>query len=287
MEGQGGVRAVGAGRKGRGGSKIVTVKDLQKQVLVLLTFLLVAFLAYSPFGTRWINNPVGAYGGAYGWDVNRTSASWDTDGWDWDFIDCIYFACVTMTTVGYGDMPTLRQEMRAFTLLFGFIGVTVIGGSITTIADWFSEKARKKFIAKQRKLLGEAHKVAELVRTMDEAEKGQQGPGDHADGRIPTPMRSPPPLPPKLPNVNGQRSPRRKLALQILKALRQTGVCEPPPPPAPPPSPPLPAPSSQLKAPSSQLKAPSSQLKAPSSQLPALLLLLPLALPSLLQALSP
>ena len=45
-------------------------------------------------------------------------------------VDCIYFAMVTMTTVGYGDMPTLRQEMRLFTLFFGFVGVTVVAGSI-------------------------------------------------------------------------------------------------------------------------------------------------------------
>ena len=41
---------------------------------------------------------------------------------------------VTMTTVGYGDMPTLRQEMRLFTLFFGFVGVTVVAGSINVRA---------------------------------------------------------------------------------------------------------------------------------------------------------
>lgn len=50
-------------------------------------------------------------------------------------IDCIYFAMVTMTTVGYGDNPTLRQEMRLFTLFFGFVGVTVVAGSINVRAQ--------------------------------------------------------------------------------------------------------------------------------------------------------
>ena len=42
---------------------------------------------------------------------------------------------VTMTTVGYGDNPTLRQEMRLFTLFFGFVGVTVVAGSINVRAQ--------------------------------------------------------------------------------------------------------------------------------------------------------
>jgi hypothetical protein len=137
----------------------------------------------------------------------------------------------TMTTVGYGDMPTLTQEMRIFTLFFGLIGVVVsavceralssasspalprcrspqtlpsptpafppplmamwhmptripaaacrhththrptlcscaqvVAGSITVIADWFSQQGRKKFMAKQRVLLREAAEVAAGVR---------------------------------------------------------------------------------------------------------------------------
>ena len=46
---------------------------------------------------------------------------------------------VTMTTVGYGDMPTLRHEVRILTMFVGFIGVAVVGGSVTVIADWFSQ----------------------------------------------------------------------------------------------------------------------------------------------------
>ena len=44
--------------------------------------------------------------------------------WDWDVIDCIYFTMVTITTVGYGDMPALSQEMRVVTAFFGICGVS-------------------------------------------------------------------------------------------------------------------------------------------------------------------
>lgn len=72
-----------------------------------------------------------------------------------------------MTTVGYGDNPTLRQEMRLFTTVFGFVGVTVIAGAITLVADWISEKGRKRFIARQRRVLKEAHETTERMRRME------------------------------------------------------------------------------------------------------------------------
>ena len=71
------------------------------------------------------------------------------------------------TTVGYGDMPTLSQRMRVFTLFFGSIGVVFVAASINVIADWFAEQGRRKFIKRQRVLLREAHVVAERVRNGD------------------------------------------------------------------------------------------------------------------------
>jgi len=136
----------------------ISLLQLLRHVLRIATFILLAILAYSPFGGRWINQPSG------GWDANKTADSWDTYGWDWDGIDCMYFAMVTMTTVGYGDMPTLTQGMRIFTLFFGVVGVVFVANSINFIADWFSEQARKRFIARQRTLLQYAHRVGSIVR---------------------------------------------------------------------------------------------------------------------------
>ena len=178
MSGRAGVAVVSVMRQA--GKANDSVSHLCKHVFRILGFVVIAFIFYSPFGGHWINKPAGA-----GWDEDKTSASWDTRMWDWDFVDCFYFAMVTMTTVGYGDMPTLRQEMRVFTIFFGAIGVVFVASSINVIADWFSERGRKRFIAKQRVLLADAHRVAEAVRAQqaeeEEEEEGEGGEGGEGD----------------------------------------------------------------------------------------------------------
>jgi len=157
---------------------------LCKHLARIFAFLLIAIICYSPFGSNWINNP------SPSWDANRTADSWDTDQWSWDVVDCIYFAMVTMTTVGYGDMPSLRQEMRLFTMVFGFLGVVFVASSINAIADAFSEMGRKNFISRQRVLLQEAKMATEIVRTEIATPKPPSGAVDAPP--------SPPPSPPKI-----------------------------------------------------------------------------------------
>lgn len=117
-------------QQGKKAAKVDTnVNDLFLAVLKVVLFLAIGVFIYAP-GTR-MNHPVA--------DVNITETGgtrWDTENWDWDFIDCVYFSMVTMTTVGYGDMPTLRQEMRLVTIVFGLVGVIAIAGSIGFIAEW-------------------------------------------------------------------------------------------------------------------------------------------------------
>ena len=68
-------------------------------------------------------------------EINERDPDADAD-WNWDVVDCIYFTMVTITTVGYGDMPLLSQEMRIVTAIFGIVGVVQIAGSLNVIADW-------------------------------------------------------------------------------------------------------------------------------------------------------
>ena len=55
----------------------------------------------------------------------------------WDAIDAIYFATVTMTTVGYGDLkpespdPSRLTELQAITVLFLLFGFIVVFSSIS------------------------------------------------------------------------------------------------------------------------------------------------------------
>ena len=71
---------------------------------------------------------------------------------------------VTMTTVGYGDNPTLSQGLRIFTIFFACLGVVFVAGSINVIADWFSEQGQKRFIAQQRVVLENSHRVAAVLK---------------------------------------------------------------------------------------------------------------------------
>ena len=64
--------------------------------------------------------------------------------WSWDVIDCCYFTMVTITTVGYGDMPTLTQGMRIVTAFFGLIGVVAIAGALNVIAEWCAAAANPR-----------------------------------------------------------------------------------------------------------------------------------------------
>lgn len=74
----------------------------------------------------------------------------ENGGWQWDYVDCMYFTMATLTTVGYGDHSTLSQRMRVITAFFGLIGVLVIANSIGVIADWIADRAKKTFYQRQR-----------------------------------------------------------------------------------------------------------------------------------------
>ena len=167
-----------------------TFCEMLKHLARIAGFVGVAVIIYTPYeaSPTAFNKPVD------GWDENRTADSWGTFLWDWDWIDCMYFAVVTLCTVGYGDMPTLNQGLRLFTIFYAVIGVVVVAKSITVIADWFSEQGRKRFITKQRVLLQEAHKAAAVVMGNQKRDEMQKRDKVISLDRIRSP--SPPPSPP-------------------------------------------------------------------------------------------
>jgi voltage-gated potassium channel Kch len=46
------------------------------------------------------------------------------EGWSW--LDAIYFAIVTLTTVGYGDLSPTRPESKVLSIFFIINGVVVL-----------------------------------------------------------------------------------------------------------------------------------------------------------------
>lgn len=65
---------------------------------------------------------------------------------DWSLIDALYFAMVTLLTVGYGDLIPSSTKSKWFTMLFAFCGIAIIGFALGKLANWLidiEEKALK------------------------------------------------------------------------------------------------------------------------------------------------
>ena len=41
----------------------------------------------------------------------------------WSLVQCVYFAVVTCTTIGYGDLTPTSDGSKAFTIVYAFVGV--------------------------------------------------------------------------------------------------------------------------------------------------------------------
>ena len=60
------------------------------------------------------------------------------EGWNW--IDSIYFAVSTLTTVGFGDLHPTHSISRIFAILYLLIGVPVMFYTITLLGAYSVEK---------------------------------------------------------------------------------------------------------------------------------------------------
>jgi len=67
-------------------------------------------------------------------------------------IDCVYFAVVTATTIGYGDLVPSTDRGRTFTIVFGFIGVGCVMFALQEVGFWMN-KIKCKYTALAGKLL--------------------------------------------------------------------------------------------------------------------------------------
>ena len=62
----------------------------------------------------------------------------------WTYLDSLYFAAATMTTVGYGDITPHTVPGKIFTIVFVFAGVGIALYGLSLIAAHFVE-AREEF----------------------------------------------------------------------------------------------------------------------------------------------
>jgi len=65
------------------------------------------------------------------------------EGWNW--IDCVYFSIITLTTIGYGDFSPQTDAGKLFTIFYILIGIGMILSFINTVYNHYdSMKYSKK-----------------------------------------------------------------------------------------------------------------------------------------------
>jgi potassium channel subfamily K len=57
----------------------------------------------------------------------------DADGNPWTFIDCMYFAIVTCTSVGYGDLTPKSAGSKMFTCVYALVGIGMIADTLMKV----------------------------------------------------------------------------------------------------------------------------------------------------------
>ena len=58
----------------------------------------------------------------------------------WSFIDSLYFVCVCLTTVGYGDMEPKSDGSKVFTCLFVLVGLSLVATSLGAMLSQLQNK---------------------------------------------------------------------------------------------------------------------------------------------------
>ncbi|KAG7391491.1 Potassium channel [Phytophthora pseudosyringae] len=78
----------------------------------------------------------------------------------WSVVDCVYYAMVIVTTVGYGDVVPITTAGKAFTIFFAFYGICTIGVALGQLASWFLQ--RQKHVTKMatQKLMNNVENAA-------------------------------------------------------------------------------------------------------------------------------
>jgi voltage-gated potassium channel len=54
---------------------------------------------------------------------------------DWSLLDSLYFSVITLTTVGYDDFYPSTTAGKIFTMIYLFVGISLILGFLNAIAE--------------------------------------------------------------------------------------------------------------------------------------------------------
>jgi len=65
---------------------------------------------------------------------------------DWSVWDALYFATTTVTTVGYGDLGPVTDEMKIFTMFYILYGLIIVAGVVSNVAAamiaWYEDRLK-------------------------------------------------------------------------------------------------------------------------------------------------
>jgi len=53
----------------------------------------------------------------------------------WRLLDALYFTIITLTTVGYGDLAPQTDAGKIFTIVYIFVGLSLISGFIILLGE--------------------------------------------------------------------------------------------------------------------------------------------------------
>ena len=53
----------------------------------------------------------------------------------WRILDALYFTIITLTTVGYGDLAPKTDAGKIFTVVYIFVGISLISGFIILLGE--------------------------------------------------------------------------------------------------------------------------------------------------------
>ncbi len=65
------------------------------------------------------------------------------EGWSW--LDSLYFATTSLTTVSYGDFVPHHDSTRIFLIFYLLIGVSTVLYALTNVARYYIEKREDNF----------------------------------------------------------------------------------------------------------------------------------------------
>ena len=65
-----------------------------------------------------------------------------SEGWGW--IDSVYFCCVCLTTVGYGDLFPTKTMSKIFTTLFLLFGLSLVATSLGGVIASFEGRLERR-----------------------------------------------------------------------------------------------------------------------------------------------